>query len=253
MLPYPQPIADNAIDLTPAPPEFQQSFSDTVGDAGTNTDGFDSVFLQVATDLSGFDNLHSGLDSDLLNIGSAFGDLGTPWEQDFGNTLTNTIAQGQGDFNQFNVDLTGNTPPAPAPAPSTVDCGSGTLDLGGVGQNVLPCKFPLTYTNNTAAADSVLGIRFANDTAHVFDASPTSFGPLAVGASQQITFTINHVPVGDYTIQMVLTSANEVQPFVICLHVNVVPGNVPACPGLAGQGPAPGPGQPGGGGPRSLK
>jgi hypothetical protein len=252
MLPYPEPIADNAIDLTPAPPEFQQSFADTVGNAGTNTDGFDSIFLQVASDLSGFDNLHSGLDSDLLDIGSAFGDLSTPWEQDFGNTLTNTIAQGQGDFNQFNVDLTGNTPPAPGPAPSKVDCGSGTLDLGGVGQDVLPCHFPLTYTNNTAAADSVLSIKFPNDTAHVFDASPTSFGPLAVGASQQVNFTINHVPVGDYTIQMVLTTANEPQPFVICLHVNILAGYLPGCPG-PGPGSRPGGNVGGGAGGGRLK
>ena len=76
-------------------------------------------------------NFLTGLDSVVTGLGSAGDPAGIPFEQEFSDSLTGTIQQGQGDFDAFAVHLTGNNPPAGG--------GTGGGTGGGGGPNPAKC------------------------------------------------------------------------------------------------------------------
>src|SRR5260370_4320938 len=67
---YPRPIPANALDLKPAPPEFQRSFHNIVGNAGTNADGFETLVRPIAAHITGARGFLTGFDSDLGPTGA---------------------------------------------------------------------------------------------------------------------------------------------------------------------------------------
>jgi hypothetical protein len=114
---YPQPIPQGAIDLTPARPEFQQSFADTMGNAGDDSDGFDSIIAPIFQHIADGLGFLAALDSGLLDIGVSTNDLGTPFHADAEASLVSALQGGQGAFDSFNGDLNGQPTPAPTPTP----------------------------------------------------------------------------------------------------------------------------------------
>lgn len=115
---YPQIIPPNAIDLTPARPEFQQSFADTMGNAGDDSDGFDSIIAPIFDHVADALPFLAAFDSDLLDIGVSTNDLGTPFHADAEASLVNAIQGGQPAFDSFNTDITGGPTAKPTPTPT---------------------------------------------------------------------------------------------------------------------------------------
>lgn len=214
-------IEDTAIDLTPVDPGFKQSFADTVGNAATNTDGFDSIMLQVVTDLATVPDLISSLDPDLNDVGSALPDVSTPWEQTYSGALADAITQGDGDFQQYNVHLTGNTPPAPGPQPGqSCDFSIALTDVV-VGTAPQKQNIPLF---NSSSNDLVI----TNATWYTADPDILSHDvstPQTVGPNGQLAGTVTVTPLrtGSFVAQLTLTAKGISRPNIICLTVNVLP------------------------------
>jgi hypothetical protein len=116
---YPQPIPDNALDLTPVTPGFTDDFANILGNAATPSDGFDLILSGPIQYVADHPAIMRGLDAELVPLDSTAAELATPFHQDFADTLAGFITQGDGDFQQYNVDLTGNTPPAPGKKPGS--------------------------------------------------------------------------------------------------------------------------------------
>jgi hypothetical protein len=252
MLSYPLPIPDNAIDLSPGPPEFAQSFSDIVGNAGTSTDGFETIFQILMDHPADTINFLTGYDSDLVDVGAAVVDLGTAWEGDYSAALSNTISQGQGDFDAYAVDLTGNTPPPPGPSPQPTGAQNCLVkDFGNVPVGKVE-QITVTITNNSdhniLIHDIVVtGINGPN----VFainrhyqgqGLSPGQSVPLIVAADASTA-----TPAAYSSLITIQTDQPDPQPCIVA-KVNVTPGT-PA-PGGGGGGGGTGGGGGGGGGGR---
>ena len=125
-LPNPlQLIPDGAVDLSFPPPQYENDFASIVGNAATDSDGFDSLYLEAMSILSEYPLFAVGLDIALGLIDSSLPDVDIPWEEDFASTLGSFITQGDPDFAQFNVDMTGNSPP-PASSPPGSNTGGTT-------------------------------------------------------------------------------------------------------------------------------
>ena len=109
-MPVLQTISDGEIEYTPGPPEFSSLTAETLGNAGTNQDGFDSMLNEV------FDALASDSPS-LASLDSLLGDAAfTPGEIE-GHLVTPVVSdiasfQQAGDALVTNLDATLSTGPA---------------------------------------------------------------------------------------------------------------------------------------------
>lgn len=99
---YPAIIAPDALDLSPAPAEFQQSFADIVGNAATDTDGFETLFSLLASHVGDTAGFLAGFDSDLFEIGTAASNFDIPIEQDALDAHAAALASGQPAIDGFN-------------------------------------------------------------------------------------------------------------------------------------------------------
>lgn len=107
-----QPIPADAFDTSLPPPQYSSDFASIVGNAASDTDGFEDIFGTLTGHLADAPNFLAGLDSIVEGVGGVGDPAGTPFEQDFADTLASAISHGQGDFDTFDVHLTGNNPPA---------------------------------------------------------------------------------------------------------------------------------------------
>lgn len=118
-------IPDGLIDTRTPAPQYSADFASIVGNAADNSDGFETIFSDLAAHLADGPNFTTGLDLALSDLGNVGDPMHTPFEQDFADSLHASIASGQGDFDAFAVHLTGNNPPASG--------GSGGGAAGGTG------------------------------------------------------------------------------------------------------------------------
>jgi hypothetical protein len=118
---FPQLVAADAIDTTVPPDEFQQSFADTLGNAATDSDGFDALFNDSALALNGVDTVLSALDGHAADLSAALDALSLPLEQDALDALNNAISVGEPLLAAVSTTLPGpptvTVPPIPPPPP----------------------------------------------------------------------------------------------------------------------------------------
>ena len=241
---YPIPIPDNALDVSFPAPQYENDFASIVGDAGTDSDGFETLFLEASQILIDAPVFLAGLDVALNALVTAYPGVTTPWEQDFGDTLANAISQGQPDFDKFSVDLTGNTPPPPGGAPGagggpsggTTQCAA-TQDFGNVPQGTVK-SIKINITNNGSAAITIKGLVVASQTgANIFAISSTYAGHrLAAGASIPLTINADgdaNSPQDFLSVLTINTDQPDPQPCML-LKATVVTGTIP--PGGGGGG-----------------
>jgi hypothetical protein len=105
---YPQVIADGAVDLTPGSPEFAQSFQDTVGDAGTDTDGFETIFSALTDYSNTGPAVLSEMDSHLTELDGQAPGLGVAIEAEAVQAHTDAITTGQPHIDAFNASNPGD-------------------------------------------------------------------------------------------------------------------------------------------------
>ncbi len=110
-------IPDDAIDFGFTPPQYENDFAQIVGNAATDSDGFDALFSDASSILTTFPDFATGLDLAIAAMDAAIPEIDVPWEQDFSDTITGAITQGDPDFQQFAVDMTGNSPPPASGSP----------------------------------------------------------------------------------------------------------------------------------------
>ncbi len=233
---FPTPIPEDALDLTPLPAEFAQSFADIVGNAGTDSDGFLALLDDAANLLRDVPDILVALDGHTADIAGAATDAAAPWESNFSGALADTITGGQPDFDQFAFDLTGNTPPTPGgPGPSTYACdthlpvvefgkvpaGGQLTEQGNIYRNT--GNVPVTITNVTLDQGTpkvfVLGLGSGPTAALPATLQPGEAAEFAVSADslasgQQAAF-------GDYyaTVTLTFRAGPQVK---VCLHCTLV-------------------------------
>jgi len=221
MLAYPQAIPDDAIDLSPIDPGFTRDFDQTLGNAATSTDGFDSMFVDVMNGMATVPDLVSSLGPDLFDAGAAIPDLATPWEKSFSDSLSGAISSGDSDFKQYSVDLAGNSPPTGG--------GGGTPPSGGgpqcqgeqdFGISVpTPVTVAVSYSNPTAQTYHVSSKTLTQDIEGVFSVTDNIPATLTPQGAWVISVTLNkEAPEGTKGTYTIVNDAPN-SPNVLCLQI----------------------------------
>jgi hypothetical protein len=120
-LSFPRVIAPSDLDLPPFQPWAAQLVADTLGNAGTPTDGFDVTLNDAADAMANADAVLTALDGDVAEAGTIAAEADQVWEQDAASTLADTVTQAQPDFDLIGADLLGNPPPNAPPVTQTRD------------------------------------------------------------------------------------------------------------------------------------
>lgn len=111
-------------------PQYSADFASIVGNAGDSSDGFESIFSTLAAHLADAPNFLSGFDGVLSDVAATGDPANIPFEQQFSDSLTATISQGQPDFDAFAAHLTGNNPPASGGGGGGASGGGGSAASG---------------------------------------------------------------------------------------------------------------------------
>lgn len=130
------PVPDGGdLDFSPVPVDFTQSFSDIVGNYGTQQDGWESLLsdmeLSIGSDAQGLDDTISILD-DITD--TSFDGFQASTFDPITQTLGDASSSGDAALAQYGTDIIppGNQPP-PAPAPpGGSGSGSGGTDCSNV-------------------------------------------------------------------------------------------------------------------------
>jgi hypothetical protein len=112
-----QPIPADAVDLSFPDPQYSNDFREIVGNAASDSDGFDALFNDAALWANTAPDFLAGLDIAIGLAGTSLPDVDKPWEQDFADTVSGSIQQGDPDFQAFGVHMTGNSPPPASGTP----------------------------------------------------------------------------------------------------------------------------------------
>jgi hypothetical protein len=241
--PYPTPIPDGAIDLSFPPLQYENDFATIVGDWGTDSDGWDAIFLAATQILLDGPNFLAGLDDDISKIMSVFGDVSNVWEQDFATSLQNAIVNGTPTFNKFNTDLTGNTPPPPGTAPSGggANASCATQDLGDLAEGTTKA-ITINISNNSSATITIKSmVAVGQGDANIFELNPTYTNhALAAGASIPLTITADALSTQpqEYTSILTITTDQPNPQPCMTLLANVTSGTQ-APPSGGGGAPPP--------------
>lgn len=158
------PIPDDAVDLTFPAPQYENDFASIVGNAASDSDGFDAIFADASTILTEYPNFAAGLDIAIDLFDSAISGVYTPWEQDFADTITEAILQGDPDFQQFAVDMTGNSPPPASTQPGNPaggGSGGGTPPKGAI---IYTAQLQIAFTG-ASGSPSTLNLQIEVDPA----------------------------------------------------------------------------------------
>jgi hypothetical protein len=237
-LDYPQPISPDAINLTPIDPGFSRDFDSTLGNAATDTDGFDVIFHAIQGSTKTSDDCRRQLDRCLAKVGSAFNDLSTPWEQEFSDSLTSTIASGDGDFKAYEVHLAGNNPPTTGGGAGSG--ATGGITIGAAAAEIMPCNtadpwpasgtetppFTITIqlTNKSANTVQITAMDLWQPQAGVFSATTDCKGDLAPNASCNLSITQEKAASNGWVIQIQLKFATQSAVEVLCWQVGLTTG-----------------------------
>lgn len=216
-----QTIPENAFDTSLPPPQYSADFASIVGNAASDTDGFEEIFSTLAGHLADAPNFLTGLDSVVDGLGAAGDPAGIPFEQDFSDSLASSISAGQGDFDTFAVHLTGNNPPAGGGGSGSgggsaqcplVDFGSGPA-TGPTGTQYRSVTMHLKNTTNHTV--TVKHTVITKDTSgNGFAVFPSIDGKkIAAGAVLDITITFGTGTFGTFTATLTVnTDLPDPQP-----------------------------------------
>lgn len=226
MIIYPALIPDDAFDTTIPPDEFKQTFADIVGNAGDDSDGFETLFAEAASVVDDAANLLSAMDTDLGNAGTVAGETNDAWEQDFSDTLGETINSGESDFKQFGLDLTNNSPPSSSGGGNGGGNGGGTTptcDATVAFPDPQGTSYPferIIYLQNLTNGDiQVESVKLFQDISGVWTLTTQCGGILQAGTTCALEIT-QQVPAVDGTQGRIeAQTTTQATPYVLCLQV----------------------------------
>jgi hypothetical protein len=132
-------LGDGSLQIAPLNPQFLQTTSDTLGNFGDATDGFDAMFAIPANSLEDDVSAIGQLDVALLGADFNEGDIAASTINPVGNDLISFTDAGDTILNAFGVAVTPagnppptNNPPPPGGPPPVPDPGvGGGIDSGG--------------------------------------------------------------------------------------------------------------------------
>lgn len=232
-------LTSDQLDVSTDTFDFQQSLSDTLGDFGTEKDGFDALVNEVTTELQGQGDPGSSMDEDLAAASAIAGTI-DPHSLDADiASLPASLAEGDAVLHDANALLGSVTSPAPAPtAPAPAPAVCDHIDFGTTTGFSQPISRTATYTNSRAQTVTIRSVTLSPDAPNLWSVSPNLVGlQLAPGASVQITITVTASP-GDLTGQLTInTDAPDPQPCITWELVAQTPPNVsqggqPGAPGI---------------------
>lgn len=221
---YPTLIHANALNLKPAPPEFQRIFKNVVGNAATPSDGFAAIVAPIASHITDTRGFLSGFDSDLRNIGASSTELRAPFHADFAATLAATIKAGQHDFDSFAVHLTGKNPPGAQPLPPVTQGGGGlqavafgTLVQGGPSKTV-----NVPFTNPFDFVIHPTGVKIEQGHLQVFVAVDECKATIPANGVCNIVITFRPLLAGHYVGLLVFSTDDPQSPYTLGINGTVV-------------------------------
>jgi len=249
-LPAPlQPIPPDAVDLNFAPPQYSNIFAETVGNAVTESDGWQVIFDDASQVLSTWPDFLTSLDLDLTVIDSILGEVDQIWEQDFAESLGGAISSGQSDFNSYAVALQNNTPPAPTAAPGGSGGGGGTSQANCTAivqydsANTQPVTQQVMFRNIDTVPITITSKTLVDPTPGTFkvvDQIPTVLGPQK---SALMLCTQEKPAAFGYKATYTIIHSGKGSPAVLCLEVGSANIDVGGGGGASGgplfPGPAP--------------
>jgi hypothetical protein len=230
------PIPDDAFDTTVPPPQYSSDFASIVGNSVSDTDGFEETFAVAAGHLTDAPNFLTGLDSITTGLAGAGDPAVIPFEQEFSDSLTGTIQQGQGDFDAFGVHLLGNNPPAPGTPPSGGAGSTGGTGGGTGGGAPVPCQFTLAFVRRGAADDVVSqSFTFTNPLKRVLTINQTTLTQdsfvfryttncgttLQPGATCNFLVEIGSGANGTYSGTLTIDTDDPAGPYAVCLSAQI--------------------------------
>jgi len=246
---YPRPIADGTIDLTPVPTGFSNDFANIIGNAGTDQDGFLSIIAGPVQYVKDHAAIMTGLDIDAGDVGVAAAELNTPLHQDFADSLAGFIQQGDPDFNQFSVDLTGNSPPQPTGGGAALPPGCNAVLGFDLAARTPPIVRVFDFAQDPPLAVTMTQIQHTEDSPGLFTVTSPSLGLVPAGQNFPITITLNKTAGTGYHGRVIVyyqPQGKIAQQITLCLGVNVAD-NLSGSGGGSGGPPAGGGGGAGGG------
>jgi hypothetical protein len=234
-LQYPVPIPHGAIDLKPAPSEFQRSFANTVGNAATNRDGFETLIAPTAAHLANSRAFLTGFDSDLRAIGALPAELDGRFHRDFENSLAATIKAGQADFDKFDVHLTGKNPPATQPSGPPTQGGGGLqpVAFGTLPQGAAAKSIAVPFTNPFNFVVHPTGVKIEQGHLQVFVAVSECGAAIPANGTCKIVVTFRPLLAGHYAGLLVFTTDDPNSPYTLGINGTVAP---PGSGGVGGGG-----------------
>jgi hypothetical protein len=125
-------LGDDALRYVPGPAVFQQITADTLGNAASDTDGYDAEFQDLALLLAGESEGLSTMDADLQAAGFQAGQIAAQTLTPVADELAATIADAGASMDDFTAAIGGTVDVGPLPdtnAPPPVVVSPG--DLGG--------------------------------------------------------------------------------------------------------------------------
>jgi hypothetical protein len=233
---YPTPIAANALDLKPLPPEFARSFHSTVGDFGTNLDGFSVIFNNTARSVGGWGAIFTKLKLCLAKFGVASTPIATPFEADAENSLAANLTAGQPAIDAFAVHLTGQNPPGAQPAGPPVEGGGGLqpVAFGRVPVGAASKVITVGFKNPQNFVIHPTGIKIEQGKLQVFVAHSECGASIPANGECNIKIEFRPLLPGHYTGLLVLTTDDPDSPYTISLTGTVT--GVAAAGGTGGTG-----------------
>jgi hypothetical protein len=108
-------LAGDDLVYTPGPPLFQKLTADTLGNAATDSDGFDAQFADLAFQLAGESDGITAMDTDLTAAGFAVGDFSTSTLQPVADSLDAAIKDGADQINTLTSAIDGSIQVSPLP------------------------------------------------------------------------------------------------------------------------------------------
>jgi hypothetical protein len=236
-------IPDDAVDLTFPAPQYSSDLASIVGNAGDDSDGFETIFSALADHAAQGPGVLTGIDGILAEVGGIGDPAALPFEGEFSDALTTTIQQGQPDFDALATHLTGSNPPASG--------GGGTPSGGGASQcatidfGAIPVTGPLgsttvkqtLYLQNTGSTPlHIISTKWNPDEGFTFVLDPALTGAV-VQPGQQVAVTIDFTPgsVGSYQSTLTInTDRADPQPCLMAKGTGTTGtptgGGQPKCP-----------------------
>lgn len=239
-------LTADLLDLTIDIPDFQDTINNTLGNAGTPSDGFDGAVSDVLSILAAAPALLAIMDDDGGVLGGILGLIDPNSLDADAASFPASVATGNSIISDSN-DLLGSIggaapPPAPSsggggPSTGTIDCFTDTncdsiVTFGGLNSSSLPCTIIAQLPNNYSVPMHVTGVTIDQPASNPFT-TDLKAGAI-VPARSLIAFHVTAVkgtPNGTYCGVILIDNDSPLPHLRWCVRMSIEDAGGPCAPG----------------------